>query len=166
MRAISSFRREAGISTFWCRAWSAFRTRVSMSATGSVNLIVSFSSGHPFAPRMHGEPAAALLLKRNLGAVPNSHSSQLPASQQRTTEHSLLPGRLRNAWNLAAQRQSAEAQAAHSELAEKRARTSAQAAAVVPARGKLGPRLLGVAGQLKLLLDLRVFYSFCCRCQT
>src|SRR5579863_387428 len=51
MRAISSFNREAGISTFWCRAWSAFRTRVSMSATGSVNLIVCFSSGHPFAPR-------------------------------------------------------------------------------------------------------------------
>src|ERR1700676_3317753 len=51
MRAISSFNREAGISTFWCRAWSAFRTRVSMSATGSVNLIVCFSSSHPFAPR-------------------------------------------------------------------------------------------------------------------
>src|SRR5438270_13888589 len=51
MRAISSFRREAGISTFWCRAWSALRTRVSMSATGSVNLIVCFSSCHPFAPR-------------------------------------------------------------------------------------------------------------------
>src|SRR5580693_8564090 len=51
MRAISSFNREAGMSTFWCRAWSAFRTRVSMSATGSVNLIVCFSSSHPFAPR-------------------------------------------------------------------------------------------------------------------
>src|SRR5207302_9063629 len=48
---ISSFRREAGTSTFWCRAWSAFRTRVNMSATGSVNLIVCFSSSHPFAPR-------------------------------------------------------------------------------------------------------------------
>jgi hypothetical protein len=50
MRAISSFNREAGMSTFWCRAWSAFRTRVNMSATGSVNLIVCFSSCHPFAP--------------------------------------------------------------------------------------------------------------------
>jgi hypothetical protein len=37
------------MSTFWCRAWSALRTRVSMSATGSVNLIVCFSSSHPFA---------------------------------------------------------------------------------------------------------------------
>jgi hypothetical protein len=51
MRAISSFNREAGISTFWCRAWSAFRTLVNMSATGSVNLIVCFSLSHPFAPR-------------------------------------------------------------------------------------------------------------------
>jgi hypothetical protein len=50
MRAISSFKREAGMSTFWCRAWSAFRTRVNISATGSVNLIVCFSSSHPFAP--------------------------------------------------------------------------------------------------------------------
>src|SRR5579862_2364335 len=50
MRAISSFSREAGMSTFWCRAWSAFRTRVNISATGSVNLIVCFSSSHPFAP--------------------------------------------------------------------------------------------------------------------
>src|SRR5579862_7101024 len=51
MRAISSFNREAGTSTFWCRAWSAFRTRVSISATGSVNLIVCFSLSHSFAPR-------------------------------------------------------------------------------------------------------------------
>src|SRR5579864_8711509 len=51
MRAISSFNREAGMSTFWCRAWSAFRTLVNISATGSVNLIVCFSLSHPFAPR-------------------------------------------------------------------------------------------------------------------
>src|SRR5579863_228341 len=50
MRAISSFSREAGMSTFWCRAWSAFRTLVSISATGSVNLIVCFSLSHTFAP--------------------------------------------------------------------------------------------------------------------
>src|SRR5215467_4026417 len=50
MRAISSFNRDAGMSTFWCRAWSAFRTLVSISATGSVNLIVCFSLSHPFAP--------------------------------------------------------------------------------------------------------------------
>src|SRR5580704_17808134 len=50
MRAISTFSREAGTSTFWCRACSALRTLVNISATGSVNLIVCFSSRHPFAP--------------------------------------------------------------------------------------------------------------------
>src|SRR5271156_4194662 len=50
MRAISTFSRDAGTSTFWCRACSALRTLVSISATGSVNLIVCFSSRHPFAP--------------------------------------------------------------------------------------------------------------------
>src|SRR5271169_6350352 len=44
MRAISSFNLEAGISTFWCRALIALRIRVSISATGSVNLMRSFSS--------------------------------------------------------------------------------------------------------------------------
>src|SRR6266436_159825 len=50
MRAISTFSLEAGTSTFWCRACSALRTLVNISATGSVNLIVCFSSRHPFAP--------------------------------------------------------------------------------------------------------------------
>src|SRR5579864_1199286 len=59
MRAISSFSREAGTSTFWCRAWSAFRTRVSMSATGSVNLIVSFS----FSRSLACAPCSQLELK-------------------------------------------------------------------------------------------------------
>src|SRR5271154_6086663 len=44
IRAISSFSLEAGISTFWCRALIALRIRVSISATGSVNLMRSFSS--------------------------------------------------------------------------------------------------------------------------
>jgi hypothetical protein len=39
MRAISSFKREAGTSTFAWRAWSALRTRVSMSAIGSLVVI-------------------------------------------------------------------------------------------------------------------------------
>jgi hypothetical protein len=30
---------EAGISSFWCRAWIELRMRVSKSATGSVKLI-------------------------------------------------------------------------------------------------------------------------------
>jgi hypothetical protein len=45
------FSLEAGISTFWCRARIALRMRASMSATGSVNLIVCFSFSRPFAPR-------------------------------------------------------------------------------------------------------------------
>src|SRR5438132_437755 len=36
MRAISSFKREVGISTFSCSALFALRMRASMSATGSV----------------------------------------------------------------------------------------------------------------------------------
>src|SRR5271165_4781426 len=84
MRAISSFRREAGISTFWCRAWSAFRTRVSMSATGSVNLIVLLLLQPPVRSAPGGEPAAAcyhilvvilrrlLLPPKDLGAPPES----------------------------------------------------------------------------------------------
>src|SRR5580704_523464 len=51
MRAISSFSLEAGISTFWWRALIALRMRVSMSATGSVNLIVLLLLRCPFAPR-------------------------------------------------------------------------------------------------------------------
>jgi hypothetical protein len=48
-----------------------------------------------------------------------------------------LPGRLQHAWNFATQRQSAEAQAADAELAQVRARASAQLATVVLARGEL-----------------------------
>src|SRR5579872_3239206 len=40
MRAISVFSREAGTSTFGWRAWIALRTRVSMSAMGSVYIIL------------------------------------------------------------------------------------------------------------------------------
>jgi hypothetical protein len=48
-----------------------------------------------------------------------------------------LPGRLHDAWNLALERERAEAQAADAELAQERARTPAQVAAVVLAAGKL-----------------------------
>src|SRR5580704_10873300 len=61
MRAISSFSLEAGISTFWCRALIALRIRVNISATGSVNLMRSFSSiARLLRPFLHctEEPAA------------------------------------------------------------------------------------------------------------
>src|SRR5258708_3302720 len=110
MRAISTFSREAGTSTFWCRACSALRTLVSISATGSVNLIVCFSSRHPFAPR------SAENLQRLIAAL-------LPLAIDRTTnDHrpttDVLPRRLRDSRNLAAQSQTAEAQAAQAELAQ------------------------------------------------
>src|SRR5208337_1360401 len=58
------------------------------------------------------------------------------ANGQRPASTTLLPGRLRNPWNLPAQRELAEAQAANTELAQKTARPSAKLAAVVLARGE------------------------------
>ena len=49
----------------------------------------------------------------------------------------LLPGRLDDAGNIAAQRQAAEAKTAHTELAQKGAGTSTELAAVVLPAGKL-----------------------------
>src|SRR5579872_3790983 len=137
MRAISSFNREAGTSTFWWRAWSALRTRVNISATGSVNLIVCFSSIHPFAPR----PAENLRRLVLQSFVINSRPlacQRAVANDQRPAANNALPRRLRNPWNLTAQRKLPEAQAADSKLAQVSARASAKLAAVVLARGKLG----------------------------
>src|SRR2546423_11195630 len=152
MRAISSFNREAGTSTFWCRAWSAFRTRVSISATGSVSLILA---SPPAARSLHvcGEPAAACYFNLallssccsqglvilsgavyRLGSIRFSHRSETRVS---------LPGRLRNSRNLPAQCQLPEAKPADPELPQEAPRTPAELAAVMLARGKLGlPRLL------------------------
>src|ERR671930_367051 len=47
MRAISSFRREVGISTWSCIALFALRMRVSMSATGSVSIGSPARFRHP-----------------------------------------------------------------------------------------------------------------------
>src|SRR5579862_2398270 len=152
IRAISTFRREAGTSTFWCRACSALRTLVSISATGSVNLIVCFSSRRPFAPS-YGEPAAA------------SYCYFLQVISNETilvTRERALPGRLRHSRDLAAQCQSAETQAADTKLAQIGSRPPADLAAVVPAAGKLGRRRLTVARRFKLFFDLCVLDSFGC----
>src|SRR6185437_7611770 len=69
-----------------------------------------------------------------------------------------------NSGTFSPQRQTTEAKPANSELAEIGPRPSADLAAVVPARGKLGPRPFSPC-VVKLLLDLRVLDSFCCRCQ-
>src|SRR5579871_429571 len=147
MRAISSFNREAGTSTFWWRAWSALRTRVNISATGSVNLIVCFSSIRPFAPR----PAENLrrLVLQSFVVSSRLLACQLAvANDQRPAANNALPRRLGNPWNLTAQRELPEAQPADTELAQIGARASAKLAAVVLARGEL---------RLSCVLD-----SFCC----
>src|SRR5579864_2723762 len=82
MRAISVLRRDAGTSTFGCREPMALRTRVSISAMGSLVI------------------------------------------------RSSLPTGLDHARNFAVERQLPEAQAAHAELAQERARASAAPAAV------------------------------------
>src|SRR3954471_17470014 len=105
MRAISAFNFEAGTSTLGWRAWIALRTRVSMSAMGSL-VIVLLLLPRPGYPR----PAE----------LPDTCIS--------------LPARLDHARNLAIEGDLAEAQAANAELAQKRARPSAAPAAVaVPA---------------------------------
>src|SRR5438874_1719715 len=74
----------------------------------------------------------------------------------------LLPGRLRNSRNFAAQRESPETQAANSKLAQISSRPPADLAAVMSASGKFRPLLFFVACLLKLLLNLRVLNSFGC----
>src|ERR1035437_4090933 len=62
MRAISAFSLEAGTSTFGWRAWIALRTRVSMSAIGSLVIILLLhflpaSLGHTRNLAIEGELA-------------------------------------------------------------------------------------------------------------
>src|SRR5258708_31572809 len=112
MRAISTFRREAGTSTFWCRACSALRTLVNISATGSVNLIVCFSSRHPFAPRL-----AENLRRLPYHLLDHAYLRQLVILSETsfvsrrisacTNSIARLPRRLRDSRNLPAQSQPA-----------------------------------------------------------
>src|ERR1051326_525549 len=134
MRAISTLSLEAGTSTFWCRALIALRMRANISATGSVNLIVLLLLSSPFASLHHEEPAAASIFHCIVPiGLAMSHD---------------LPRRFRNARNFSTQGQPAETKAANTKLAKISARTSADLAAVMLARRKLGL--------------LCVFNSFCC----
>jgi hypothetical protein len=144
-----------------------------MSATGSVNLIVCFSLNRSFAPRYFDNQRRTcsglfpslltfvilrrlLLSPKDLSAL-REHSRVLCENAKSRVKRTSLPGRLRNPWNLPAQRELAEAQAADAELAQKRARTPAKLAAVVLACGELG--FLYFA----LMQPNVVFDSFCCR---
>src|SRR5271155_928323 len=173
MRAISTFSLEAGTSTFWCRACSALRTLVSISATGSVNLIVCFSSRHPFAPHS-AENLQRLPYHLLQPCNPERDSLCLPLLSRarhllsplvilsetffvsrrisRSTNPEALPRRLRHSRNLPQQRQLPEAHPAQAKLPQIRARSPAALAAIVLARRKL--RLLYAAlGLLSAVLN-------------
>jgi hypothetical protein len=124
-----------------------------MSATGSVNLIVCFSSSHPFAPRP-AENLQRLVFRSFLVQV--LVVFDIAQTTEADTTDDALPRRLRNPRNLPPQGELPKAQAANAELAQEAARTPAELAAVVLARGKLGfPGLF-------LMQPNSVFHSFCC----
>src|ERR1700683_936382 len=100
MRAISALNRDAGTSTRWCRACTAFRILVSMSAIGSVisRLFLEFPYS-PCAPTRGQRPVC-------------------------------LPAALDDAGHLTAERELAEAQTAECKLPQERPRAAALPAAV------------------------------------
>src|SRR3954469_3388181 len=159
MRAISSFSFEAGISIFCCFAWTALRTRARKSATGSVRLIVSpYSLRCPFVPASPGNPR-----QRTAKPFLVSRFRFLEKRETRNEEPHYLPGRLRDAGDLALEREPAEAQAADAELAQVRARASAELAAIVAAARELGFLSLGARRRVHAL-DLCVLDHLCCGC--
>src|ERR1700730_5050094 len=100
-----------------------------------------------------GQPHRLLLLRRpfavaNLQPAEKSRDDVRRGAGPRPRFSICLPGRLRNPGNFSAQRQATETQAADTELAQISAWASAQVAAVVLARRKLG---------LPCIL-----HSFCC----
>jgi hypothetical protein len=154
-----------------------------MSATGSVNLIVCFSLSHPFAPR----PAENLQRLVHQSFVVRRLSlacSLVVANDQPPATSDALPGRLRNAWNLPAQRQLTEAQSADAELPQEPPRTSAKLAAVMSAGGEDSSVLANAGFAVNCTFALAdrtgfiwslgvflmqpdaVFNSFCCSCHS
>src|SRR5581483_245476 len=121
--------------------------RASISATGSVNLIVLLL----LIARLLRFQLADRRTCGDLLAQPQGLNPVWPGPLRHDKNVPFqLPGRLRDARNFSPQRESTEAQAANAELAQVGARTSANLAAVVLARGELG--------------FLRVLNSFRCRC--
>src|SRR2546426_7580638 len=109
---MDAFMRDAGMSTRRCRAPAALRMRVNMSAMGSVIDI--------FVQSLLQLPAAAAGPPAVRGA----------SQKGRAGETRRLPARLDDARNLPAQRQLAEADAAHAEIAQEAARPPAAVAPV------------------------------------
>src|SRR6187431_2573743 len=109
MRAMSAFRREAGISTRVCLALTAFRSRVSISAIGSVisqpSQLVSWWVG-----------------ELGIGVRSGIHSPSHQFAKSPTT--------FRHPGDVALERQLAEAQAAEGELSHVGARPATEAASI------------------------------------
>src|SRR5262245_2640773 len=136
MRAISTLRRDDGMSTRLCRAMVALRMRASMSAIGSVMFLCSSFSASSF------QLPAASRLSRGAG-LPNSTA---PAGSWKLEAGSQLPAARRHAGDVSLERQLAEAEPAQRELAEEAARAAAALAAV--AQPDLELRRLGFFGDL------------------
>jgi hypothetical protein len=116
------------------------RTLVSISATGSVNLIVCFSSRHPFAPHSPENPqrlAYQSLDHASSACHPERDAFCLAKDLPLHESGSSLPGRLRHSRNLPEQRQLPEAHPAQTKLPQISPRSPAALAAIVLARGKL-----------------------------
>src|SRR4051812_23693675 len=109
MRAISAFNFEAGTSTFGCRAWIAFRTRVSMSAMGSlvIELLGNRESENSGIQECPAHTTGCAILE---------------FLNSRVLEFFFhLPARLRHTGDLAIQSELPETETANSKLAQKRA---------------------------------------------
>src|SRR5664279_178898 len=83
MRAISAFSLEAGTSTFGWRAWIALRTRVSMSAIGSLVIVLLLL--YQLALVTPGISPFRASLRKQRRQIPNlrRNARGLPQRQQR-----------------------------------------------------------------------------------
>src|SRR3712207_6662420 len=115
-------------------AWLAFRSRVSMSAIGSV-IVMSGGASLAAVPRALGLGDLALGLSANGGARRTSSLSTLARSGRASGRgHGLvLPGTLAHARELPGVRHLPQADPAEAELAEDGVGTAAPLAAGVPA---------------------------------
>src|SRR5260370_37154322 len=100
MRAISAFSLEAGTSTFGWRAWIALRTRVSMSAIGSLVIVLLLpflpaSLGHTRNLAIQGELAEAEAANSELAqkcAGPSTTPAAVPVPAWQVFDSGLVRG--------------------------------------------------------------------------
>src|SRR6516164_3314083 len=100
MRAISAFSLEAGTSTFGWRAWIALRTRVSMSAIGSLVIVLLLpflpaSLGHTRNLAVQSELAEAEAANSELAqecARPSTTPASVPMAARQLSDSRLLFG--------------------------------------------------------------------------